>query len=67
MITCGRHPPASTTARPLAGRGVFRAYLSAESLSEVLAAGEQNSQRLPSETRRNLPHKEKEVAELQPA
>ena len=46
---------------------VGRAYLSAETISEVLRPGEQNSQDPQSEKRRNLPHKEKEVAELQPA
>jgi putative transposase len=46
---------------------VGRGYLSAESISEVLGFGEQNSQAAPAEKRRNLSQKEKEVAELQPA
>jgi hypothetical protein len=46
---------------------VGRAYLSAESISEVLAPGEQNSQDPRREKRRNINQKEKEVAELQPA
>jgi putative transposase len=46
---------------------VGRGYLSAESISEVLGLGEQNSQARQVEKRRNLSQKEKEVAELQPA
>jgi putative transposase len=46
---------------------VGRAYLSAETISEVLGPGEQNSQDRQSEKRRNLAQKEKDVAELQPA
>ena len=46
---------------------VGRAYLSAESIGEVLGLGEQNSEDMRAETRRHLPKEEKEVAELQPA
>ena len=46
---------------------VGRAYLSAQSISEVLAASEQNSQDHRAEKRRNINQTEKEVAELQPA
>jgi hypothetical protein len=46
---------------------VGRAYLSAESISEVLSSQEQNSQQSTTEQRRNLNQKEKEVAQLQPA
>jgi putative transposase len=46
---------------------VGRAYLSAESLSEVLGSQEQNSQDPQANRRRSLNQKEKEMAELQPA
>jgi hypothetical protein len=46
---------------------VGRAYLSAESISEVLGPGQRNSEDPRSEKRRNIPNKEKEVAQLQPA
>jgi hypothetical protein len=46
---------------------VGRAYLSAESISELLSSQQQNSQQSTTGQRRNLNHKEKEVAQLQPA
>ena len=46
---------------------VGRAYLSAESISDVLKSDEQNSQAAQSEKRRIITRKGKEVAELQPA
>jgi transposase-like protein len=46
---------------------VGRAYLSAESISEVLAPGEGNSQDPQTEKRRHIHKNEKEVAQLQPA
>jgi putative transposase len=50
---------------------VGRAYLSAESISDVLSSQQQNSQPSTTEQRRNLnqkeKEKEKEVAQLQPA
>ena len=46
---------------------VGRAYLSAESIAEVLSSEEQNSQDNQSEKQRNINREKKEVAELQPA
>jgi len=46
---------------------VGRAYLGAESMSQVLELGERNSQASTTQKRRNISQKEKEVAELQPA
>jgi transposase-like protein len=46
---------------------VGRAYLSAESIAEVLGSEEQNSQNRRDQKRRSINQKEKEVAELQPA
>jgi hypothetical protein len=46
---------------------VGRAYLSAESISEVLGPGEGNSEGRQSEKRRDIHKKDKEVAQLQPA
>jgi hypothetical protein len=46
---------------------VGRGYLSAESISEVLGLGEQNSERPQTRKQRNLSQTDKEVAELQPA
>jgi putative transposase len=46
---------------------VGRAYLSAESISEVLGSHEQNSHAPTAEEPRNIDREKKEVAELQPA
>jgi hypothetical protein len=46
---------------------VGRAYLSAESIADVLGSEEQNSQDPQDQKRRNINQKEKEVPELQPA
>jgi putative transposase len=46
---------------------VGRAYLSAESISDVLGAEQQNAQQPTTQERRNIHQKGKEVAELQPA
>src|SRR5215207_8514591 len=46
---------------------VGRAYLGAESMSQVLELGERNSQASTTQKRRNISQKENEVAELQPA
>ena len=46
---------------------VGRAYLSAESIGQVLELDERNSQAATTQKRRNINREKKEVAELQPA